>query len=345
MSKKVLVVDDSIVVRNHLARIISEAGHIVETAKNGIEACDKAIANKYDAITMDVNMPMMDGLAAVKKIMQNNPTPIIMLSALTKEDADITFDALDLGAVAAIEKTNTMHVGGAEKQHSILKTLEEAFSVSMHSLKLGTVKRGHSVQETTQINSTDLADSIVLIGSSTGGPRLIEEICYALPKDYPHAVCVAQHMPTSFIERFAQRLNENSKIQVVLSQENMEVKKSTVYIAKGGTHLKFARSGGKIVLKHGDSRRKCFFVPSVDEMYFSAAEAFNPAKIFAVQLTGIGDDGADGMVLLKQKGAYTIAESQETATVFGMPKEAAARGGTKEVLPFPKIVQRIISHG
>jgi len=345
MSKKVLVVDDSIVVRNHLSKIISNAGYTVEIAKNGIEACEKAIAKKYDAITMDVNMPEMDGISAVKKIMKENPTPIIMLSALTKEDADITFDALNLGAIAAIEKTNTMYIGSEKTQHSILKTLEEAFSVSKSNLKLGSIKRNDSAKKYIFSNSTDLADSVVLIGSSTGGPRLIEEICYSLPANYPHTVCVVQHMPANFIEKFVQRLNDNSKIEILLSQENMELKKSKVYIAQGGTHLRFVKSMGKVILKHGDARKKTFFVPSVDELYFSAIDAFSPSKIFAVQLTGIGDDGADGMVALKKAGAYTIAESEETATIFGMPKEAAARGGTREVLPFPKILQKIINHG
>lgn len=343
MAKKVLVVDDSVVVRSHLSKLISQKGHLVDTAINGKEALEKATNTNYDAITMDVNMPVMDGLAAVKAIMQENPTPIIMLSAFTSQDADTTLDALNLGAIAAIEKTSTMHLGDLDKQHSILKALEAAFLVSKDKLKLGILRKSQTSSSSSDVSPTT-ATSIVLIGSSTGGPKLIEEICYLLPQDYPHAVCITQHMPESFLERFAQRLNDNSKLPVIISADNMEVNASKIYVARGATNLKFVKQGSKIIFKHGEARIKSFFVPSVNEMYFSALESFNPHRIMAVQLTGIGDDGADGMVALKKAGAFTVAESEETATVFGMPKEAAARGGTREVLPFPKILQRILNY-
>lgn len=341
MSKKVLIVDDSVVVRKHLSNIISAQGHIVETAKDGQEACDKAVATNYDAITMDINMPVVDGLSAVKKIMQTNPTAIIMVSALTRDDAEITFDALALGAVAAIEKTSSISVGGEQTQYNILQALEEAFSVPKENLRLGHITKAQT-RDFVSDQKDQSAQSIVLIGSSTGGPHLIEEICYALPADYPHAVCVTQHMPENFITRFAQRLDSKSKLPITTSKDSLEVLSSHVYIAKGGDHLHFKKQGARTVLMHGEASKKTFFIPSVDEMYFSSIDCFEPKNILAVQLTGIGDDGADGMVALKKAGAYTIAESQETATIFGMPKEAIARGGTKEALPFPKILDKIL---
>lgn len=178
----------------------------------------------------------------------------------------------------------------------------------------------------------------VLIGSSTGGPGLIETIAKSLPKDYPWPVCVVQHMPASFTAKFAKRLNTLSKLNVIEADNSTPVIPGNFIIAKGGWHLHF-RKKEVIYCKLVPNSNNIFFVPTVDEMFFSALEIMNPKNILAILLTGIGDDGADGMVALKKAGAITIAESEESATVFGMPKEAITRGGASKVLPFPKIVE------
>jgi two-component system chemotaxis response regulator CheB len=185
----------------------------------------------------------------------------------------------------------------------------------------------------------------VLVGSSTGGPRLIEKICKTLPKDYPHAVCVVQHMPVDFTANFAKRLNSLSAVEVVEADDGIELQRGRVIIAKGGWHLHFRKKLKKFEVKLSSNYANRFFVPSVDEMFFSAAEVLPAQKILAVELTGIGDDGADGMVALRKKGAKTIAESQNSAVVYGMPKEAYERGGAQKVLDFNDILDEIIQYG
>ena len=189
------------------------------------------------------------------------------------------------------------------------------------------------------------AEKYVLIGSSTGGPGLIETIARSLPEDYPHPVCVVQHMPTSFTAKFASRLNTVSKLNVVESDNTQPVVKGYYIIAKGGWHLHFRKKDEIVYCKHAPNSKNRFFVPSVDEMFFSALEVMDPKNIMAVVLTGIGDDGADGLVALRKAGAYTIAESEKTAAVYGMPKAAKERGGAAKVLDFPDIVKEIIKYG
>jgi len=187
------------------------------------------------------------------------------------------------------------------------------------------------------------ADRYVLIGSSTGGPGLIETIAKSLPEDYPYPVCVVQHMPKDFTAKFAKRLNTVSKLNVIEADNSIPVVKGNFIIAKGGWHLHFRKKEGIVYCKLVPNSMNRFFVPSVDEMFFSANEVIGAKKIMAIELTGIGDDGADGMVLLKKNGAYTIAESEKTAAVYGMPKEAYLRGGACKVLDFPDIVKEILN--
>ena len=189
------------------------------------------------------------------------------------------------------------------------------------------------------------AEKYVLIGSSTGGPGLIETIAKSLPEDYPYPVCVVQHMPANFTAKFAARLNTVSKLNVVESNNTQPVVKGYFIIAKGGWHLHFRKKDEIVYCKHAPNSKNRFFVPSVDEMFFSALEVMDPKNILAAVLTGIGDDGADGLVALKNAGAYTIAESEKTAAVYGMPKAAKERGGACKVLDFPDIVKEIINFG
>ncbi len=349
MAKKILVVDDSALVRKQLSAILMKEGYEVEVAKNGKEACEKALNFNFNAITMDINMPIMDGLSALKEIMTHNPTPVLMVSSLTTEDASITLEALELGAIDYVAKVGTFSI--CKDESDLINKIRFVARIPKTRLEAKRVVRGKTIRNLKETRiaekeiSKESANSVVLIGSSTGGPGLIEEICTWLPKDFPHAVCVVQHMPEKFTATFAERLNKASKLQVKESEDNEELLRGVVYVAKGGTHLHFRKKvSGKIILKHGNAREKRFFTPSVDEMYFSALENFAPNKMLAVLLTGIGDDGANGMVALKKSGVFTIAESEESATVYGMPKEAYLRGGTCEVLPFAKILRKITSY-
>jgi len=351
MNKKVLIVDDSALVRKQLTEIISMLGFDIDVARNGKEAVEKAIATQYDVITMDINMPVMSGLEAVQQIMEQKPTAILMISSLTTESASITMDALDLGAIDYIAKPGTMNIGKNENQDDILEKIKSLSRIPARRLKRQTQrpplrerKRSESfVTRTKELDSKDIS-KVLLIGSSTGGPGLIEQICASLPKDYKYPVCIVQHMPAQFTQAFALRLNRTSALNVYESAQNMELLPGNIYVARGGVHMNFAKKvSGKIVIREDKDKGTHFFHPSVDEMCYSALEIFGGSNIIGVILTGIGDDGADGMVKLKQAGAYTIGESEKTAVVYGMPKEAYDRGGIAEQLDFPQILKKVVT--
>jgi len=355
MAKTVLIVDDSALVRKQLTEIIDTLGFDIETAKNGKEAVAKATSFQYDIITMDINMPVMDGIEAVRQIMQAQPTPILMVSSLTTADASITMDALDLGAVDYIAKPGTMNVGKSENREEILEKVTSLSRISPRRLKRKLARpvqrERHRATTTTttqkevvsNLSSKDI-EKVVLIGSSTGGPGLIEQICASLPANYKHAVCIVQHMPAQFTAAFAQRLDRASILPVLESKQNMELLPGHIYVARGGVHMNFAQKvSGKIVLREDKEKGKNFFQPSINEMMKSASSIFDGKSLVGVILTGIGDDGADSMVTLKTDGAYTLGESENSATVYGMPKEAYDRGGVSEQLDFPAILRKIVT--
>lgn len=275
-------------------------------------------------------MPVMDGIEAVRQIMQAQPTPILRVSSLTTEDATITMDALDLGAVDYIAKPGTMNVGKNENREEILTKVGSLSRISPRRLKRKMARPPVRERRRTQaaIQEREIQDSrtskdiekVVLIGSSTGGPGLIEQ----------------------FTSAFAQCLDRASVLPVVETKQNMELLPGHIYVARGGVHRHFAKKvSGKIVIREEKEKGICFFQPSVNEMMNSAAEVFESKNIVAVILTGIGDDGADAIVRLKKGGAYTLGESEESATVYGMPKEAYDRGGVSEQLNFNGILKKV----
>lgn len=350
MSKKVLIVDDSALVRKQLRELISELNFDIHFAKNGQDAIDKALAVDYDVITMDINMPVLDGISAVKEIMQKNPTPILMVSSLTSENASITVEAMELGAIDFILKPGTMNVGVQESGREIIQKVKSLSRIPRRRLKVPPKvpekKRFSRAERAPRIERTakDL-DKIVLIGVSTGGPGLIEQIVASLPLDYPQPVCIVQHMPEQFTHAFAQRLARVTDLPVHESSNNDEVLPGHIYLARGGVHMHFRKkTSGKIVTFDGVEKNDRFFQPAVDEMFESALKVFPAKKIFAVLMTGIGDDGAEGMVKIRQAGGYTVGESEASCTVYGMPKEAYDRGGVSEQMDFEDIKQKILSY-
>ena len=348
--KKILIVDDSALVRKQLTDMIKELDYDIDTARNGQEAVDMAIATQYDVITMDINMPVMDGLEAVKQIMAKKPTAILMISSLTTADAEITMDALDLGAIDYISKPGTLNVGKVENTESIIQKIKSLSRIPVRRLKVKKAppKRERRVVSTTtpsneNISSKDI-EKIVLIGSSTGGPGLIDQICSSLPQNYKYPVCIVQHMPEQFTSSFASRLNRNSVLPVHETKNNMEILPGNIYLARGGVHMLFSKkTSGKIVVREEKDKGKSFFQPSVDYMMNSVLDVLKPSQVIGVLLTGIGDDGAIGMVNIKKAGGYTLGESEKSATVYGMPKVAFDNGGVSEQLDFKQILHKIIT--
>lgn len=347
--KRMLIADDSALVRKQITEIVAELGFEIDTARNGAEAVEKATAIQYDVITMDINMPIMDGITAVKKIMEIRPTPILMISSLTTESAKITMEALDAGAVDYIAKPGTMNVGRNENSEDIVQKVKSLSRIPPRRLKTMTRRsvvreRPQSVRETARAENKSTAEvtKILLIGASTGGPGLIEQICTALPASLDYAVCIVQHMPEQFTAAFATRLDKNSTLPVIEAKDHMELYPGNIYLARGGVHMHFGKKvTGRVVIREEKTKGPRFFQPSVDEMFLSALKVFSGEQIVGVLLTGIGDDGANGMVAIKKAGGFTIGESEDTATVYGMPKEAYDRGGVSQQLPFPKIVRTL----
>jgi two-component system chemotaxis response regulator CheB len=349
VAKKVLIVDDSALVRKQLKEIIETLGYEIDTAKNGQEAVKKATSMQYDVITMDINMPEMNGLDAVKMIMEAQPTPILMISSLTSEGAEITMDALDLGAVDYIAKPGTMNIGRAQNSDEIIQKVKSLSRIPARRVKTLHTRSHLKRQKVVETNNKPIQtltsaniEKIVLIGSSTGGPGLIEQICSSLPVNYRYPVCIVQHMPEQFTKTFADRLNRSCALNVYETSSGQEILPGNVYVARGGVHLHFAKKvSGKIVVREESKKGSSFFQPSVNDMMSSALDVFSGDQIVGVILTGIGDDGADAAVKLKQAGAYMIGESEASATVYGMPRAAHERGGITEQLDFNNILKKI----
>lgn len=351
MAKSILIVDDSALIRKQLGQTLDKAGYDIGFAKNGEDALEFVKEFDFDAITMDINMPIMDGITAVKEIMRVKPTPILMVSSLTSEDADITFEALEAGAIDFILKPGTITLKLEESEQDILSKVEAAVSIPKNRLKIRKEATSRKLDlskkniETSKIISSgkhSKPEGLVLVGSSTGGPGHIEEIVKSLPLDYPYAILVIQHMPESFTNGFAQRLNNNCLLQVEESIVGSVITAGRVIIAKGGVHMALSKkASGALFIKNKDKNHR-FFTPSIDELFLSVSKVFDSQKVLAIELTGIGDDGAEGMLQLRQKGAYTIAEDESTSIVYGMPKACWENNAALKKLPLNKIIDEII---
>lgn len=341
IKKKILVVDNSAIIRRYIIGLLKNAGYEVDFSKNAYEALEKLRQDHFSLVILDMNLPDMNGLEALRQIMKQKPTRVLIMSTQESNSAKNSFEALDIGAIDYIAKPkNSVDIASIAEE--FLQKVKKALLV----LPKNIVKKSITYTPKADfISDTNIDMGIVLIGASTGGPRLIEAICKNLPQNYPHALCVVQHMPVEFTQNFAKRLNSLSQVEVVEAQNGIELQPSRVIIAKGGFHMHFRRKLKKFSVSLAPNTRERFFVPSVDEMFLSALETLPVQSILAVELTGIGDDGADGLVELRKKGAYTLAESEESAVVYGMPKEAALRGGACKVLDFDKILEEIIQYG
>jgi len=339
--KKVLIVDDSHFVRKILSRIISELGYEIDTAKDGKEAVKKIMENEYDLITLDIEMPFMDGIQALKEIMGKKPTKVIMISSYTTDNAELTLEALNLGAISYITKPGRLGVDLQRIEDEIKRKVKEIIQLPPEKIPL---KNSITLQGKNYRYNTE-ESRYILIGASTGGPQHIEQILSALPENYPHSIAVVQHMPAGFTKKFAERLNKVSDINVVEASNGEQLSSTKAVIGRGGYHLKFEKEKGNIHCKLERDENHSLFVPSVDEMFISACNVLPPEKTVAILLTGIGSDGAKGMLELKKKGALTIAESEETAVVYGMPREAKSIKAAKKILPLEGIIGFLLNLG
>jgi two-component system chemotaxis response regulator CheB len=342
---RVLVADDSALMRQTMKRIIATSGdlELVGLARDGEDAIAKARELRPDVISMDINMPKLDGITALQTILQEKICPVVMVSSLTQKGAATTFECLELGAfdfVAKPDGTVSSNLGAVG---------EELISKLKAAARRGIVSRLQRDRERKQpyrppARSTFQAvsgDRAVAIGISTGGPATLQEVLPQIPADLPAAIFLVQHMPPAFIASFAKRLNDNCSLTVVEARSGMAVEQGICYVAPGGKHLCLHRKmTGEIVIRT-PSTPATLFVPSVGVMMESVLSVYG-ADTIGVLMTGIGDDGADQMVAIKNAGGYTIAESEETAVVYGMPREAIERGGACAIAPSHQVAGEIL---
>ena len=344
---KILIVDDSALMRKLLREIFEKEGDfVIETARNGKEAIEKNLSFQPDVITLDINMPEMDGITALAHIMNQRPVPVVMVSSLTEKGAIATFEALNLGAVDYVTKPGgTISLNIDEIRDEIISKVRSATRAKLKTKAL--VRKIREEREKIlkpsppkEVSTKD--ERVLLIGVSTGGPRTLEEILPELPADFPMPVIVAQHMPPTFTKSFAERLYSVCELKVVEVDRPMPVETGTIYIGKGGTDMVLARRPQKLIVHPKPENPSFLWHPSVEILGRSALEHCDPKKIIAVMLTGMGHDGADAFTEIKKRGGKTIAESEESAVVFGMPRELIERGGATVVLPAEKIAKQII---
>ena len=361
---KVLVVDDSALMRRVLGGILAEQADMqVAYARNGLEAIEMLHSFEPDVVSLDVQMPGMDGLACLDRIMLERPCRVLMLSAVTEAGAGVTLEALELGAVDFIAKpAGTISLALDEFRPAYLEKLRSAAGARLRQSKrliervrLRTqgaladappvrLKRADRVVPAPLVapRAWGSGEGVVLVGTSTGGPPALDALLAPLPADFPWPVLVAQHMPAAFTGPLARRLNGLCALEVVEVTQPMALTPGRVYIARGDSDMLVSqRSGGPVAMPAPASEEHRWH-PSVDRLVTSAMRYLPAATLIGVLMTGMGNDGAAAMTRLKDEGGRTIAEAEETAVVWGMPGELVRAGGAQVVAPVQDIARQLM---
>ena len=362
---RLLIVDDSALMRRQLSQIFAAAGGFeISQARNGREAVELNRSFLPDVVTLDINMPEMDGLTFLSRLMIERPKPVVMISSLTEKGALATFEALEMGAVDFVHKpdgTVTHNIAKIEKEivdkvraamgsrfsrarglRQRMRAEREGGRISLGSKPAAPVKPVFAAPLVKPAGSADTPPSVVLIGVSTGGPGTLEEILTPLPADFPWAILVAQHMPAGFTGVFARRLDDACAITVREVAQPMPIEAGTVYIGRGDADFVVTRRGRQLMASAVPSSAEWFWHPSVNHLVYSAMKHLPPAQLIGVLLTGMGNDGAEAMTALHKAGGQTIAESEESAVVFGMPQELIKLGGAEIVLAAGQVAGKLL---
>lgn len=352
---RVLVVDDSALMRKHLRELLTETGDFeVAMARDGVDALAQLATFDPHVITLDINMPEMDGLTCLSRIMAENPKPVVMVSSLTEKGAEVTYEALALGAVDYIAKPDgTISLSLRKSGDQIIAKVRAAAGARLNRTRgladrlRATARRAPVVPSTPAVvdrrRAPAAALGLVLIGVSTGGPGALEEILPRLPAEFPWPILIAQHMPASFTATFARRLNTVCALEVEEVSGRNPLHAGHCYIGRGDADVVILQRGGEIIASAVPSDTTRLWHPSVARMVESAQTCLQPDALVAVMLTGMGDDGAHAMTELHRAGGRTIAEDASTAIVFGMPGELVRMGGASVVLPVHRIAQQLLA--
>lgn len=332
---RVLVVDDSAIVRKILTeKLNSDPGiQVIGAAPDPYYAREMIAKEKPDVITLDIEMPRMNGLTFLKKLMTHCPIPVVIVSSLSVKGSQTAMTAIDYGAIEVLAKPSAAYSLDDMADEIVMK-VKAAAAAKVHKLQIkeGQIKR-HQLTETTH--------RIVAIGASTGGTKALEAVLKSLPSNAP-GIVIVQHMPAGFTKSFADRLNDHCAMQVVEAQGGETVLPGRVIIAQGDRHMMLTHTGVNYSVKIKNAPRVSRHRPSVDVLFRSVAKVAGKNAV-GVILTGMGNDGAQGLLEMKQAGAPTVAQDEESCVVFGMPKEAIAAGAVDSILPLNKIPQKFCS--
>lgn len=360
MAIKVLVVDDSSFFRRRVSEIITQDPMltVIDTAQNGREAVEKAQQLRPDVITMDIEMPVMDGISAVREIMAKCPTPILMFSSLTHEGAKATLDALDAGALDFLPKK--FEDIARDKDEAVRLLQQRVKEISRKRFLMSAPARPKAPEPVarTPLNAPRQAEpqraapvaafkrsgksyQLVAIGTSTGGPVALQNVLTKLPGDFPHPILLIQHMPATFTAAFAARLNGLCQIGVKEAEDGDVLKPGHAYLAPGGKQMLLEGRGAGARIRIVDGNDKVNYKPCVDITFASAAKTYAD-KVLAIVLTGMGADGRDGARLLKEQGSTIWAQDEASCVVYGMPQAVAKAGIATESLPLDRVAQRIL---
>ncbi len=363
MKHKILVVDDSALMRKYLRQMLETQDDFeVYMARDGEDALRQIRELDPDVVTLDINMPVMDGLTCLSHIMTESPRPVVMVSSLTEKGALATFEALELGAVDYLPKPDgTVSLRIKDLTDELVARVRAALRAKRRPhRKAGTRKEGPPPPSAKGRRlrrrfrrldagpaSGETREGLVLIGVSTGGPRTLEEILPELPPDFSLPVLVAQHMPGKFTRVFAERLDRQCALRVAEVGGPTPLEPGTVWIARGDADVVVSRRRERLVALSVPADDRFLWHPSVERMVRSALEHVPAERLIAVELTGMGNDGAEAMAEVQRRGGRTVAESEETAVVFGMPRELIELGGAGAVLPADRIAEQLVewTHG
>lgn len=337
MSIKVLVVDDSALIRDVLSKALNKdaAIEVVGTAEDPIDAREKIKRLNPDVLTLDIEMPNMNGLAFLDKLMRLKPMPVVMVSTLTQKGAQETLLALELGAVDFVAKPSHDLAGGIDAFGTeVRQKVKAAAQSSARSRGMRAPAADVPIH-----TAAGPAGSVIAIGASTGGVEAIRAVLANMPVDCSPVV-IAQHMPPGFTQRFAQRLDETCKVKVVEAEDRMVLENGCVYIAKGGYHLRVEKSSGQLKCRLTDDAEVSGHRPSVDALFGSVAKSVGSLAVGAI-LTGMGRDGAEGLKSMRNAGAYTVGQSETSALVYGMPRVAFEEGAVMEQAPVEAIAGKL----
>lgn len=345
---RVLIVDDSRMIRDVLTDILKDQPDIqvVGAAADAFEARDMIRSLKPDVITLDVEMPKMNGLEFLDKLMRARPTPVVMISAATERGSEVTFRALELGAVDFVTKPKLNEQTPDDYGQMIADKIRAARSARLKPPRRTDADAAVEatmppVAKRPVPRGVKTSDRVIVVGASTGGTEAIRDFLVGMPVDCP-GILIVQHMPENFTRMFAERLNGLAEITVKEAEHNDPILPGHAYIAPGGKHLWLKRDEGQLLAKLSTEPPMNLHRPSVDFLFLSAAK-FMGADAIGVIMTGMGRDGAQGMLKMKEAGAWTIAQDEATSVIFGMPREAIELGAVHEIAPLGRLRERALA--